>query len=86
MAEALSVQADDDIVEIAKELFSSSNETPTPTEATVIGKIPEWFEGSLLRVGPGDIKFMAHLYVICGISTETHDQTFLLFVGNELCK
>ena len=83
MAVALSVQADDDIVEIAKELFSSSSETPTPTEATVIGKIPDWFEGSLLRVGPGYLKFIAHLYVMCGTSTETYDHK-LCFVKNEL--
>ena len=54
MAEAAGGQPEDDIVEIAKELFSSSNENPAPVEANVIGKIPDWFQGSLLRVGPGD--------------------------------
>ena len=51
MAEA--VGANDDTVKIAKELFSSSEEHPVPTAAVVTGEIPAWFEGTLLRVGPG---------------------------------
>ena len=43
----------DDVVEIAKELYSSSDEHPTPVETKTSGKIPEWFAGTLLRVGPG---------------------------------
>lgn len=67
MAEAASAQPDDDIVEIAKELFSSSIEYPAPVEATVIGKIPGWFEGSLIRVGPGDDKYNCPYIVIYGV-------------------
>ena len=58
MAKARGVRLDDENVEIAKELFSSSAEHPTPVQATVSGKIPEWFEGTLLRVGPGDVVFL----------------------------
>ena len=43
----------DDIANIAKELFTSTNEHQEPVRAKVTGKIPEWFEGTLLRVGPG---------------------------------
>ena len=43
----------DDIVKIAKELFTSANERQVPVRAKVTGKIPEWFEGTLLRLGPG---------------------------------
>ena len=43
----------DDFAKIGKELFSSAPEHSTPIQAEVTGKIPDWFEGTLLRVGPG---------------------------------
>ena len=55
MAEARGSKAVNDYVEIAKELFSTSEEHPTPVQATVSGKIPEWLEGTLLRIGPGKV-------------------------------
>ena len=66
MAEAASALPNDDIVEVAKELFSSSSEHPTPVEAKVVGKIPGWFEGSLIRVGPGDEQSNCPYIVIYG--------------------
>ena len=53
MAWSATARANDDVVEIARELYSTSDEHPTPIEAHVSGEIPEWFEGTLLRVGPG---------------------------------
>ena len=47
----------DDFVKIGKELYSSSEEHPTPVLAKVTGKIPDWFEGTLIRVGPGELYF-----------------------------
>lgn len=52
MAEA--VKQDDDFVKIGKELFKSSDEHPRAISTAVTGKIPDWFEGTLLRVGPGN--------------------------------
>ena len=57
MASSSRTEANDDVVEIAKELYSTSEEHPTPIQANISGKIPEWFAGTLLRVGPGNIAF-----------------------------
>ncbi len=45
---------DDDFAKIGKEMYSTIDEHAKPITLTVTGKVPDWLEGSLLRMGPGD--------------------------------
>ena len=41
----------------ADALFGTQQEFTTPLECDVVGKVPEWIEGSFIRVGPGCFKW-----------------------------
>ena len=61
MAGSSKITGLDDFAKIGKELYSSSEEHPTPLFAKITGKIPDWFEGTLIRVGPGELPFIVSI-------------------------
>ncbi len=43
--------------DLAKQIYTTVEERPTPTEAEIQGEIPKWLKGSFLRVGPGKFEW-----------------------------
>ena len=42
---------------VGAEIYQTVEEDPSPVDAEIIGQIPVWVEGSLLRVGPGKFEW-----------------------------
>uniref|UniRef100_A0A8C5Q2Q1 Beta,beta-carotene 9',10'-oxygenase n=1 Tax=Leptobrachium leishanense TaxID=445787 RepID=A0A8C5Q2Q1_9ANUR len=49
-------------LECIASLFQTTEETPLPIPTCIIGTIPKWIKGSLLRNGPGKFEFGADSY------------------------
>ncbi len=47
---------------LGKEIYQSVDEYPTPTEAEIIGSVPKWLKGALIRVGPGKLEWGDYEY------------------------
>jgi len=49
--------SDNTYIKYARAKYQSSEELTTPTKCQIIGEIPDWIEGTFMRVGPGKFEY-----------------------------